>query len=136
MRIPQYEDLKQEVAFSTARSSGPGGQNVNKVNTKVILRWDVLNSKVLSEETRNALLSQLKSRLTTAGELMIAVQEVRSQLDNKAKAITKFNQLLKRSLTPKKIRKPTKPTLTSKVKRQKEKKLKSEKKQWRQRPER
>lgn len=135
MHIPQFGDIKEEVEFSTARSGGPGGQNVNKVNSKVVLRWNVALSNLLTEEVKLMLKSQLKLKLTSVGELIIAVQESRSQRENKEQAIAKLNNLLKRSLTPKKKRKPTKPTLASKVKRHKEKKLKSEKKQWRQKPE-
>lgn len=134
MHIPQFEDIKEEVEFSTARSSGPGGQNVNKVNSKVVLRWNVVRSILLTEEVKSILATQLKSKLTSTGDLIVAVQESRSQRENKDLAIVKLNHLLKRSLTPKKKRKPTKPTKASKVKRQKEKKLKSEKKQWRQKP--
>ena len=134
MHIPQFDDIKEEVEFSTARSSGPGGQNVNKVNSKVVLRWNVVRSILLTEEVKSILATQLKPKLTSAGDLIIAVQESRSQRENKELAIVKLNHLLKRSLTPKKKRKPTKPTKASKVKRQKEKKLKSEKKQWRQKP--
>lgn len=134
MHIPQFEDIKEEVEFSTARSSGPGGQNVNKVNSKVVLRWNVVHSTLLTAEVKSILTAQLKSKLTSTGDLIVAVQESRSQRENKELAIVKLNHLLKRSLTPKKKRKPTKPTKASKVKRQKEKKLKSEKKQWRQKP--
>ncbi|HRW98156.1 MAG TPA: alternative ribosome rescue aminoacyl-tRNA hydrolase ArfB [Cyclobacteriaceae bacterium] len=134
MHIPQFDDIKEEVEFSTARSSGPGGQNVNKVNSKVVLRWNVVHSTLLTEEVKSILKTQLKSKLTSTGDLIVAVQESRSQRENKELAIVKLNHLLKRSLTPKKKRKPTKPTKASKVKRQKEKKLKSEKKQWRQKP--
>ncbi|HNP96306.1 MAG TPA: alternative ribosome rescue aminoacyl-tRNA hydrolase ArfB [Cyclobacteriaceae bacterium] len=134
MHIPQFDDIKEEVEFSTARSSGPGGQNVNKVNSKVVLRWNVVHSTLLTEEVKSILTTQLKSKLTSTGDLIVAVQESRSQRENKELAIVKLNHLLKRSLTPKKKRKPTKPTKASKVKRQKEKKLKSEKKQWRQKP--
>lgn len=134
MHIPQFDDIKEEVEFSTARSSGPGGQNVNKVDSKVVLRWNVVHSTLLTEEVKSILTTQLKSKLTSTGDLIVAVQESRSQRENKELAIVKLNHLLKRSLTPKKKRKPTKPTKASKVKRQKEKKLKSEKKQWRQKP--
>lgn len=135
MHIPQFDDIKEEIEFSTTRSSGPGGQNVNKVNSKVVLRWNVAHSNLLTDEVKLVLKSQLKSKLTSVGDLVIAVQESRSQRENKELAIVKLNHLLKRSLTPKKKRKPTKPTKASKVNRQKEKKLKSEKKQWRQKPE-
>ncbi|MGE0590232.1 MAG: alternative ribosome rescue aminoacyl-tRNA hydrolase ArfB [Cyclobacteriaceae bacterium] len=135
MHIPQFDDIKEEIEFSTTRSSGPGGQNVNKVNSKVVLRWNVTHSNLLTDEVKLILKSRLKSKLTSVGDLVIAVQESRSQRENKELAIVKLNHLLKRSLTPKKRRKPTKPTKASKVNRQKEKKLKSEKKQWRQKPE-
>ncbi|MCB0490941.1 MAG: aminoacyl-tRNA hydrolase [Cyclobacteriaceae bacterium] len=132
--VPHIEDIKDELQFTTSRSSGPGGQNVNKVNSKVILRWDVANSLHLNEKQKDIILNKLKSRLTKEQVLVLQEQESRSQLVNKEEVIIKLKDLLKKAFVVKKKRKPTKPTKTSIQKRVKEKKLKGEKKQWRQKP--
>ncbi len=124
-------ELAPELDFSTSRSSGPGGQNVNKVSTKVILRWNVLHSALISDEQKVLLLNKLQSQLTREGELIISAQETRSQLQNKEAAIEKFDALLRKALTKPKARKATKPSYTSKVKRVDNKKRHAEKKQWR-----
>ncbi|MFZ1806753.1 MAG: alternative ribosome rescue aminoacyl-tRNA hydrolase ArfB [Cyclobacteriaceae bacterium] len=131
---PNIEDIRDELVFTTSRSSGPGGQNVNKVNSKVILKWDVANSTQLNENQKDIIFNKLKSRLTKENVLVLHEQESRSQLVNKETVIIKLNDLLKKAFVVKKKRKPTKPTKTSVHKRVKEKKLKGEKKQWRQKP--
>ncbi len=131
---PQFADIRGEVEFSTARSSGPGGQNVNKTNSKVVLRWDIENSFIINPAQKQLLLSKLKSRLTKEGVLLLSGQESRSQLFNKEEVIKKLNGLLTKAFTPKKKRKPTKPTKSSVQKRVMEKKIRSEKKQTRQKP--
>ncbi|MEQ8363415.1 MAG: alternative ribosome rescue aminoacyl-tRNA hydrolase ArfB [Cyclobacteriaceae bacterium] len=133
-RAPNIEDIKEELQFTTSRSSGPGGQNVNKVNSKVILKWDVANSTQINENQKDIIFSKLKSRLTKDLVLVLQEQESRSQLVNKEEVIIKLNDLLKKAFAVKKKRKPTKPTKSSVRKRVKQKKLKSEKKQWRQKP--
>lgn len=133
-RAPNIKDIKEELLFTTSRSSGPGGQNVNKVNSKVILKWDVGNSTQINENQKGIIFNKLKSRLTKDGVLVLQEQESRSQLTNKEEAIVKLNILLQKAFTVRKKRKPTKPTKSSIQKRVKEKKLKGEKKQWRQKP--
>lgn len=133
-RAPHIEDIKDELQFTTSRSSGPGGQNVNKVNSKVILKWDVANSIQLNENQKVIIYSKLKSRLTKDQVLVLQEQESRSQRANKEEVMIKLNALLQKAFVVKKKRKPTKPTKTSVQKRVKEKKLKGEKKQWRQKP--
>jgi ribosome-associated protein len=134
LAIPQFDDFRDEITFSTARSSGPGGQNVNKVNSKVILKWNVTNSATLNEEQKNLISSKLKSRITNEGILVLNAQESRSQLANKEEVIKKLTDLLKKAFTPRKKRKLTRPTKASVIKRVKGKKLRGEKKQWRQKP--
>ncbi len=131
----QFEDICDEVDFTTARSSGPGGQNVNKVNSKVILKWNVAKSTLINVDQKELILSKLKRQLTKAGELVINAQASRSQHENKQAVVVKFNDLLRKIFTPRKKRTPTKPTKSSVRKRVKGKKILSEKKQWRQKPE-
>lgn len=125
-------DLLSEVEFSASRSSGPGGQNVNKVSTKISLRFDVLNSAILTEEQKQVLLHKWASQLTKEGVLLVHAQEKRSQLQNKEAVLIKLDRLLTRAFVVKKARKATKPSKASKRKRVDEKKLRGEKKQWRQ----
>lgn len=134
LSAPDINIIVRELDLIAVRSSGPGGQNVNKVNSKVILKWDVLNSTCLSEEQKTHLLSKLKSRLTKEGVLVLQEQESRSQFVNKEAAIKKLDELVRKAFVQKKKRMPTKPTKSSVQKRVKEKKLKGEKKQWRQKP--
>jgi len=123
--------LLAELSFQTSRSSGPGGQHVNKVNSKVTLRWMIPSSKAITEEQKIVLLIKLKNQLTKDGELILSAQESRSQLKNKEVVLAKLELLIKRALTVKKKRKPTKATKASKRKRLDSKKKRAEKKQWR-----
>ena len=130
MKKPDYTMLQSEIEFSTARSSGPGGQNVNKVESKVILKLDVTGSKLLSDEQKTKLLSYL----TNDGVLILQAQEDRSQSANKELVIKKLNDLFTKAFAVRKKRKATKPSKTSVQNRISQKKRRSEKKQWRQRP--
>jgi ribosome-associated protein len=121
-----------ELEFSTSRSSGPGGQNVNKVNTKVTLRWNVKDSGLLTPDEKELLLQKLTARLTTDGTLLINAQEKRSQLQNKEETLSKLEQLLKQALTKKKKRKATKPSKSAVQSRLHKKKKHADKKKWRQ----
>jgi len=125
-------DLSSEFQFLTSRSSGPGGQNVNKVNSRVELRFDIQNSLLLSDDQKEILQSKLATKISIEGILSVVSQIDRSQLANKEDAIRKFYLLLNKALTPVKRRKRTKPTLTSVEKRLTGKRIKSTIKQNRQ----
>ena len=129
--LSHIPDLSSEFVFQASRSSGPGGQNVNKVNSRVELRFDIPNSVLLSEEQKQVLLNKLASKLTTDGILQLVSQAERSQLMNKEKCVEKFYILIKKALTPQKKRKATRPTKASVEKRIQEKKQTGEKKSLR-----
>jgi len=124
-------DFSCELHFSASRSSGPGGQNVNKVNTKVELRFHVASSTLLSDEEKILLIEKLLKKINSEGELILVSQTERSQMKNKEKVIEKFYSLLTRALTPRKKRKPTKPSQASKEERLEEKRKQAEKKERR-----
>lgn len=131
MIIPQSSNFLHELTFTNSRSSGPGGQNVNKVNSKVTLTWDIPNSRILSEEQKILLLKKLLPNLTNKGVLFLTAQDKRSQLQNKETVLSKLDKLLQKAFTPRKVRKATKPNKAALRKRIQEKKHKSEKKQMR-----
>lgn len=121
-------DFLSEFQFQTSRSSGPGGQNVNKVETKVQLNFDINASQKLSDSEKELLFAKLKNRITEEGILQVTVQEKRSQLQNKEIAIRKFGKLLSKAFERKKVRKATKPGKGAIEKRLKSKKINAEKK--------
>lgn len=128
---PDKLEIGKELRFLASRSSGPGGQNVNKVNTRITLKWDVLNSQVLTVDQKEIILAKLKSRISGDGELTLVSQDSRSQLKNKEDAVEKLDELLTKAFTIRKKRKPTKPSKAAKMRRVDEKKQRSEKKEWR-----
>lgn len=115
-----------EFVFKTSRSSGKGGQNVNKVSTKVELDFDVQHSVLLNEEQKQLIFAKAAPRITKEGILRIVVQSERSQLANKEIAVKKFYELLEKAFTPEKKRVKTRPSRTSKEKRILSKKRRSE----------
>jgi ribosome-associated protein len=124
-------DFSNELYFSASRSSGPGGQNVNKVNTRVELRFNIPFSSLLSDEEKSLLLEKLANRINSDGELILVSQTERSQMKNKKKVIEKFYSLLIRALTPRKKRKPSKPSQASIEERLETKHKQAEKKERR-----
>lgn len=123
--------LMAELLFTTSRSGGPGGQHVNKVNTKITLRWDVRNSAQIDEDQRSLIMSKLSNVINKEGELVIYAQSSRSQLQNKEEVIAKLDDLLNKAFFVAKPRKPTKPSKASVKKRLDKKKRHGAKKKLR-----
>jgi ribosome-associated protein len=99
---------ESEISFSFARSSGPGGQNVNKVNTKAILKWNLWNTQSLDHDEQLRVSQNLPNDINSEGDLVIISDESRSQLLNKEKCVEKFRDLLEKALFVPKVRKKTK----------------------------
>ena len=118
-----------EFEFSFARSSGPGGQNVNKVNSKAVLKWNLNESLSLTDDQRARLHTKLK--LNEAGELVVMSDRFRDQGRNKEDCIEKFFAILEQALHEPKKRKKTKKSYSSKLKAKESKKRQSEKKRMR-----
>jgi ribosome-associated protein len=129
------EQLLTEVQFSASRSGGPGGQNVNKVNTKIELRFSVQESEVFDEEQKLLILLKLKNRINNQGELLVTSSAERTQWRNKEKATQIFFELIEIALTKPRKRKKTRPTTASLLKRIENKKKLGQKKQLRKPPE-
>lgn len=128
------KQLIQEVDYKAVRSSGAGGQNVNKVSSKVELHFMLSRSRAFTEEEKERISRKLNSRLTNSGELILQCDESRSQHKNKDIVTSRFLDLLKESLKKPKPRKKTKPSKAAKLKRLREKKKLSDKKASRKDP--
>ncbi len=128
------ERIIQELNFKAVRSSGPGGQNVNKVSTKVELSFDPQSSEGLSEAEKKRALLKLGSRLTKDGILQLQCEESRSQHKNKELVIKRFFDMLANALKVPKVRKKTKPSRSAIEKRLKSKRKAAQKKANRGRP--
>jgi ribosome-associated protein len=118
--------LGEEFMFLTSRSGGPGGQNVNKVSTKVELRFNISGSTLLSEEEKGLILKKLKNKINKESELILVSQSERTQFLNKQNVIEKFYELVSKALTIPIKRRATRPTLSSKLKRVETKKLRGQ----------
>jgi ribosome-associated protein len=120
-----------ELVYTASRSSGPGGQHVNTTDSRIQVRWNVLASSALSEAERAMVLKNLASRLTEAGDLILASDTHRSQRRNREEVTQRLAALVREALIPPKPRKKTKPTRASREKRLEEKRKKSRTKKGR-----
>ena len=127
-----YDALTSAAEWSFARSSGPGGQNVNKVNSKALLRVPLASLALLSEHQKSVVAVKLASRLID-GALTVHVQDTRSQLENRELALRRLETLIRAALVPTKSRRATKPTRASHERRLTAKKAASRNKQGRNR---
>jgi len=124
----------EELRFTYARSGGPGGQNVNKVNSKATLRWNVGTSGSVPEDVRAAVTLRCRRRMTSEGDLLVTSQRFRDAGRNAADCLEKLRRILVEVATPRKARKPTRPTTASKHRRLDQKRRTRRKKESR-RPE-
>lgn len=115
--------IENEFIYSTSRSSGPGGQNVNKVSTKVELRFNLLLSPGFSEQEKEILFKKLKNRINKQSEIILVSQSERTQLKNKLAVTEKFYDLISKALTTQKKRTSTRPPLSSKIRRLERKRI-------------
>lgn len=123
-----------EFGFTFARSGGPGGQNVNKVNSKAVMRWNPSESAGMPPAVLQRFLARYRSRLTTNGELVLHSQKYRDQGRNSADCISRLRQMILAIAAPPVKRRPTKPSKGANRRRLQNKKQTSEKKQNRRRP--
>ncbi|MBS1526079.1 MAG: aminoacyl-tRNA hydrolase [Bacteroidetes bacterium] len=125
--------MQKEVIFKASRSGGKGGQNVNKVSTKVELLFDIAGSVLFTDDEKQLLLQKLGARLNRDGLVQVMSEEERSQFMNKEKALEKLHHILTLALHRPKKRKPTKPSKAAKAERLTSKKFQSAKKESRRR---
>jgi len=116
---------EEELTFKTSRSGGPGGQNVNKVNTRVTVLFDVGNSPSLSEDQKRRIASELSGRMDRQGVLRVVSQKYRSQEANRRAAVERLQQLLQEALKPVPIRRKTRVPAAARERRLEEKRQRS-----------
>jgi ribosome-associated protein len=123
-----------EFDFEYIRSSGPGGQNVNKTSTKVRLRWNVVDSPSIDEGLLQRIQQNYRSRITGEGEFLVTSQRTRDRETNRADCLEKLAEMIRQVATPPKKRRPTRPTRGSKERRLQNKKQRSQRKEMRRPP--
>ena len=122
-----------ELDAKATRSSGAGGQHVNKTSSRIELTWNIRDSRVLTDEQRSMLMERLASRISTDGAIRIVASEMRSQKQNRERAEIRLAETVTRALTPRKKRKPTRRPRSADEARLASKKLQSKKKRDRRR---
>lgn len=115
-----------ELIITFARSSGKGGQNVNKTSTKVFVHWPIENSTVLTDDEKKRVRTKLANRINNENELVVFSEKERSQAQNKELAIVRLQNLVDEALHVPKIRRATRPTLGSKIRRIESKRMRSQ----------
>lgn len=133
MQAGKFDIPDSELRFTFSRSGGPGGQNVNKVNSRAQLHWNVANTRSLPDEVKARLSTQFKSRINDAGELLIDCDETRSQHENREICLRRLAEMILAASKPPKKRIATKPSKASKKRRQQARKHRSAVKQMRRR---
>jgi ribosome-associated protein len=135
--IPVDDNLAipdEEVTFATSRSGGPGGQNVNKLETRVTVRFDLAGSNALSEDQKARLRERLATRITRDGVLQVTSQRHRSQSMNREAAVERFAELLRENLREEPPRRKTRPSRAAKARRMDDKRRQSQRKRQRSTP--
>lgn len=125
------EDIEKKCSFQFVRSSGPGGQNVNKVNTKVVTKLNIENLQTISEIQKNRIRTKLKNRLNSEDEIVLHVQDTRTREKNRKIAVDRMKDLIEEALLIPKKRKATKPRRSVREKRLGLKKAHGDKKKLR-----
>ena len=123
--------LESELKFKTSRSSGAGGQHVNKVETRISVIWNIEDSEILDEVQKKLIGEKLKSYINKKGVIQLHDESSRSQITNKERVIAKLKLLVSKALKKEKVRKGTKPTKESQKKKRKEKEMRSKVKETR-----
>lgn len=117
MQAGRFEIPDSELKFTFSRSGGPGGQNVNKVNSRAQLHWNVAATRALPDDVKARLQAQYKSRINDAGELLIDCDETRSQHENREICLRRLAEMIAAAAKPPKKRIATKPSKASKKRR-------------------
>lgn len=125
---------ESEITVDYARASGPGGQNVNKRDTKAVVHWNVGASQAFSDVQKSLIRTFAANRLNAEDEIVLSADDERSQSRNRESAIARLREIVNKALVPKKKRRPTKPTRASKERRLDEKKRTASKKAGRKSP--
>jgi ribosome-associated protein len=132
--MPRVEIDENELSFSYTRSSGPGGQHVNRVETRVTLRFDVAGSPSLTEEQRERVLRRLATRINKDGVLRVVSQRHRTQEANRRAAVERFHELLAEALRPRRVRRKTRVPRAARRRRLESKRRRGEVKRLRRKP--